>query len=610
MNNPDNPDNPVNSEKPVNPLNALFKRSGSANPANPANPSPAPTRSELYGTGLTKRVGEKAARDIEFTQTHGSESKIPSIDELDDIVETELPKTLVDPTLRPDEYQQAAIDGLVNQQFGVLIGAAGTGKTTAMKWLIARLLEQHPEMNIAFCAFTGRATQQMKRALPREYHRQCDTIHGLLEYAPVIEEFTNEFGNLDQRRVFQPHRTEANPLTQNCIIVDEAGMVVLELWNNLMRACKEDTRIYLLGDINQLPPPMGRSVLGFAMQAWPAYELARNHRTEEDAIIDGAWEILHGRMPQSIDGRVALVRVDDGSSKSFLQTCAAVQKLHQAGKYHPLRDALIVPQNVGPLGQEHLNERLTPYFNPTHYNEHKMPINPRTIITAGYTHVSYAVGDKIMVTQNDREQGLTNGMIGVIEAIIPNEKFKGEAVGDQAGAHLADDHDVSFDDIDSALSEIQQDEDTQDDREKQASHILRVRFQNIEMPIEFASAGAVNSLKHAYAFTCHKAQGGEYPVVVILCHAANWRMLTREWLYTAWTRAQEKVILLYNSRGLQMALSRQTIKGRTLREKAQSFIDLQNRSNMGDTSVKVPLLPAPVEFKVDAYGNERAEATA
>jgi exodeoxyribonuclease V alpha subunit len=387
-----------------------------------------------------------------------------------------------------------------------------------------------------------------------------------------------------------PHRTALQPLTQKVIIVDEAGMVPLDLWNNLLAATPANTRIYLLGDIYQLPPVHGRSVLGFAMLKWPTYELDRIHRTDNDAITQGAWDIMNGKMPESANGSVALKRLDDGSLKAYQQILATIQHLSKAGIFHPLRDGLIVPQNRDQLGQETLNERLCAFFNPPREKE-GIVINPRTIITAGYTHVSFAVGDKVMVTQNDRTQGLTNGMVGVIESIVPNAQFKGESVGDMAMAHLQSGIELDLDAIDDLLDNGEAEEEIENLRERQASHIATIKFQNTETPIEFTTAGAINTLKHAYAFTCHKSQGGEYPVVAIVVHSANLRMLTREWLYTAWTRTQDKVLLLYNRRGIQQALNRQVIVGKTLKEKAKKFIEITEKQNMGDEGAKVPNLP-------------------
>lgn len=555
-------------------------------------------RSKLWGTGLTKKDAQRTERATEKVGKQTSKlDEIPSGRELNGIIEVELPTTLVPDDLQLDPSQQQAVDGLLNEQYGCLIGAAGTGKTTTIKYLVHRILREIKDPEIAFCSFTGRAVQQIKRALPLEYHSHCDTIHGLLEYAPESIEYDDpDTGELKTKKIFRPRRTEYNPLSQNIIIVDEGGMTPIDLWNNLMRACRPGTRVYLIGDINQLPPVQGRSVLGFAMLKWKTFELNRIHRTDEDAITNGAWNILNGKMPESVDGKIVLKRVSDSSVDCFKETIATIQKLSEIGVFNPLRDGLIVPQNVGNLGQEFINERLCPFFNPPRKREN-IVLNPRTIVTAGYNHISFAVGDKIMVTENDRERGLTNGMTGVIEELIPNPDFRGEIIGDMAAASLAHDYELDLDGMDAALSDARSEEEqTESEREKQASHIMRVMFQNIDEPIEFSTAGAINSLKHAYAFTCHKSQGGEYPVVVILVHSANLKMLAREWLYTAWTRAQQKIILLYNSRGIQQSLRRQHIKGKTLEEKAKAFIKLNEKKLTLDERKKMPILPEPQTY--------------
>lgn len=560
-------------------------------------------RGILYGSGIRTRAVDSAIREFDKSQQTGHHlGVVPNGETLDELMHFSEVESLVDPNIKLDPSQTAAVQGLLHQQFGCIIGKAGTGKTTTTKFLVHEILQEFErtgrDLDIAFCAFTGRAVQQIKRALPREFHGRCDTIHGLLEYAPEDVEVIDTDGNLDVRRRFIPHRTANMPLSQNVIIMDETGMTPIDLWNNLMAACKPDTRIYLLGDIYQLPPVHGRSVLGFAMLQWPTFELDRIHRTDNDAITQGAWDIMNGKMPSAAPGSVALKRISDGSTTAYREILATVQHLTQQDVFHPLRDGLIVPQNREQLGQETLNERLCSYFNPPRKLE-GITVNPRTIITAGYTHVSYAIGDKVMVTQNNREQGLTNGMVGVIESIVPNPRFRGESVGDMAMAHMDADAEFDFTQLGDALGGLDNPDDpeeTADIRERQASHIITVKFQNVDELIDFSAAGSINSLIHAYAFTCHKSQGGEYPVVLIVVHSANLRMLTREWLYTAWTRAKEKVILLYNSRGIQQALNRQEIRGKTLAEKAEAFIKIQSRQAMGDESAKTPILPDACEL--------------
>lgn len=555
----------------------------------------------LNGTGFTKKVAaltqtdDKRANVAPAPQATLALTPVASV--VSDIVHAAtldlshliLPTTLTgDITLDPS--QQAAVDGLVAQRYGCIIGAAGTGKTTTVKAIVSRLLATVSDLTITFVAFTGRAVQQIKRALPSEMQEYCDTIHGLLEYAPEPEERDDGKGGYKIVRVFKPRRTEFNPLTQNVIIVDEGGMVPPYLWNNIFKALARGARVYLLGDINQLPPVQGRSVLGFAMLSWPTFELARIHRTGEDDIVTGAWDILHGKMPKA-SGCAALLRVSTNSIEANQHLRAAVQKLHKSGQFDPMQDAIIVPQNVGTIGQEELNRALTPYFNPPQ-RVNGVIVNPRTIVTAGSTHRAFATGDKIMVTQNDREQGLTNGMIGIIVSITVNANYKGETIGALTAADLQDSGDFSLDGM-HEMNVNGESEEEIGERDRQASHIVTIRFQNVDDDIEFSTAGAINTLKHAYAFTCHKAQGGEYRNVVILVHSANSTMLCREWLYTAWTRAKERVILVYNPRGIEQSLNNQRITGNNLAEKAAKFNELQARNADDPSGVKIPYLPAP-----------------
>ena len=102
----------------------------------------------------------------------------------------------------------------------------------------------------------------------------------------------------------------------------------------------------------------------------------------------------------------------------------------------------------------------------------------------------------------------------------------------------------------------------------------------------FSTLSEVGSLQIAYAVTCHKMQGGEAPLVVIICHDSHKRMLTREWLYTAITRAQSKCVLLYTEQGLKNALVNRSVKGKTLEEKIQSFNKLQTPGMLG-SAVKI-----------------------
>ena len=112
--------------------------------------------------------------------------------------------------------------------------------------------------------------------------------------------------------------------------------------------------------------------------------------------------------------------------------------------------------------------------------------------------------------------------------------------------------------------------------ERQASHCVEILFQTAHGPesVILQTAGDFAAVMLAYACTCHKMQGSEARKVIVVAHSAQTRVLSREWLYTAATRAQNKLIILYNKRGLNKALNRQEIQGQTIAQKSEFFARL------------------------------------
>jgi hypothetical protein len=327
------------------------------------------------------------------------------------------------------------------------------------------------------------------------------------------------------------------------------------------------------------------------MLKWPTFTLEELHRNA-GVIAKMAHRVLQGQKPLTDHETKKFIvqKIGDGSIQARKSVLMAIQSLHKQGIFDPMTDALIVPQNISAIGQIELNQQLVNYFNPMKKDADGEIVNPRIIITAGYIHAVFAAGDKVMLLANDNQKSLTNGMIGVVESITPNGSFKGECVGNSMDLGSTDTFDLK--DLAAELMDTIADEAEQEDGERAASHIMTVKFQNRDDEVIFETAGAFKKISHAYAFTCHKAQGGEYPNVVILAHAVNLRMLSREWLYTAITRAQKRVILLCNHRGLTHAVNNQKIKGKTIAEKAQQFLKLQDA-----TDTKMPDLPEPEEIR-------------
>lgn len=617
---------------------------------------PPATRQVRFGVSLPTIPAEPIV-DVEFESpndirdydsTGVSGPVLPSSDES---VENRKLTKLVADDFPFDESQLRAVSELVLNQYGCITGAAGTGKTTTLKKLVDELLttlkkevdmstyfkqsqaEDEPDPgadpdedyevtrrfvpSVCLSTFTGKASQMIKKNFPRDWHGNIMTIHRMLAYKPEYLEDLNDSGQMTKKRIFVPTYGADYKLPWDIVIIDEAGMVSVDLWMKIYDALTQGCRVYMVGDINQLPPVHGRSIFGFAMGIWPSFELTTIHRQAgaNNSIVDNAWRILQGKTPifdtpkelswltnkdtiaslnwmvQNKDWKSGGFIIPDDPREASIRIRQAL-KLLQGKFYDEIRDTVITAINGHDgsqgrlLGQIPMNQDLALKLNQ----------NPdRFIIDAGRARQNFAVGDKLMATKNDHEQGITNGMTGICEAIEWNPQYSGDHYRfgkvDDVAKYLAEggqddeEEDFTLDSLDDLANEyaekIKGKEAGKEKAERgPASHIVTVRFGDGDhaFSIAFATLSEVESLSMAYVVTCHKMQGGESPHVFTILHTAHkgLALISREWLYTGWTRASEKSILLYTPYALRTALNRQKITGSTLREKVKSFQKIQN----------------------------------
>lgn len=547
----------------------------------------------------------------------------------------------------PDETQKSAYQGLAQQEMGCMIGAAGTGKTTMTRFLLNTLIHgdiasgieplrlSAVDLNsytgredsergklevpsIAFAAFTGQATQVLKKNMPRAWRRNCMTIHSLLGYAPI--EYQKEDGKMGVR--FEPTFTEHNKFNWDVIVIEEASMVNVDLWHQVRAAAKDSCRFYFIGDLNQLPPPIGETVLGFALARLPVFELTTIYRQKDEAanrIIDTAHHVLNNR-PLEFDEmsnpnwRVLGMKLDNVADKAHSQICALAKGLStkkvsaevdptRPAIYDPWRDRILTPMNGGnpdspasTLGQIPLNESLSRIFS----NDAE-----RYVISYKKGVKKFSVGYRVMATKNeppDRLDRVTNGLTGVITGIEVNPNWIGDPgmVGleshvDEYRRHKlaiaigAEKEDYGFDPVDDDMDFSIDPNAKEDERQSgPASHIVEVKFDN-GATRKYTLNSQIEQLQIAYASTTHKAQGAEMPTVIIVVHHLQRRMLCRENLYTAVTRAKERVIILYTDFGLRLALATQRIYGKTLKEKIQRYIELSGEGSSRFKTMNVRL---------------------
>ena len=219
--------------------------------------------------------------------------------------------------------QQAFVDLLCKEKDCVLIGAAGTGKTTCTGAAIKALLKEEliPNLQVStkslsagtpgilVCSFTRKAVNNIRRALPEELKANALTLHKVLEFGPVFyDQWNEEKKEVVRTMRFEPFRTKTNPLPESLLlaIFEESSMIGTDLYKLWKDATPHFPQEVFIGDIQQLPPVFGSAILGFKMALLPVVELTEVYRQALDSpIISLAHAILSGD-PYKFDKTITL----------------------------------------------------------------------------------------------------------------------------------------------------------------------------------------------------------------------------------------------------------------------------------------------------------------
>ncbi|MBH0065144.1 exodeoxyribonuclease V subunit alpha [Psychrobacter sp. SZ93C1] len=449
------------------------------------------------------------------------------------------------------EHQVKAINVANNNAFSIITGGPGTGKTYTVAQLVIALQQatesgvpgaEHirfstDSASLALAAPTGKAAQRMQESLQAALDaanvelqlQEAKTIHRLLGIG----------------RTGRPRYNADNPLGEDIIIVDEASMLGVELANYLVSAVKPGARLILLGDANQLAAVDAGAVLADLcriplLQSIHA-ELTESRRFSADSGIgklasqinkaevdtQAIWKLLKQDKALSFQyvNTLQAESILDNKEKNSLSNKDMLSKIAQ--NYHSYVNKIqnllknpigkSMPESVkntvsllmetfnqfrvlsaghnGEWGDHYINNYLTQW----HLAKLKLPLGQNT-----WFH-----GRPVMVLQNNYELGLFNGDIGFC---------------------------------------LQ----TSDDRSR-----LEVFFENKTQGI------AVNLLNEeviatAYAMTIHKSQGSEFDHVAITFDNSHARLLSKELIYTAVTRAKKQVTIYSTKHALEKAVQTPT----------------------------------------------------
>ncbi len=302
-------------------------------------------------------------------------------------------------------------------------------------------------------------------------------------------------------------RNAENQLEADCVVVDEVSMLDVELGARLVEAVPPGCRLVLVGDADQLPSVGPGDVLADLITSGvvDVIYLQRIYRQGKGSLIaENAHRINRGQMPvygspHRLSDFYFAVRSDVGEAATTAVEMAA-ERIPKRFGLDPLTDIqVLAPMHRGEAGVSRLNERLQEILAP--------PGGPEvTVGSRVFRH-----GDKVMQLRNNYELDVFNGDVGRIVSLDVEER---ELTVDFSGRAI-----------------VYQSEDLED-------------------------------LNVAYACTIHKAQGSEYPAVVVVLHDQHHLMLQRNLLYTAVTRGRRLVVLVGSKRALSRAVRTESVRQR------------------------------------------------
>lgn len=522
---------------------------------------------------------------------------------------------LFDKELNPE--QELAVKLALSGDSFVLTGAAGTGKTTTMRAVFTALSHMgkltvlgspHKYLNTngfnaSICAYTRRATNNIKNNLPDDLKPNAITIHKLLAYAPVEEPGYNKFGELTLKRVFRPGYYSEHKLPSNLtlIVLEEASMISVELYKQIEDALINPGRVQFifLGDINQLGPIAGDAILGFKLIDLPCVNLHRVYRQAlESPIIRLAHRILSGKIIKDTElsewddiGRLKLGLLPD-SIKDPEDAWVAITGIHStndnprglkakflSGEWDPSQDAVILPFRKTSMGVDHFSKALATMIDSTIPEEERPTVHE---IITGKGNQYLSEGDLVLY---EKERY-------TIAKIVLNGNYSGnkqprkglfDRFGNEIG--MVESEEEQYKSAEEALAAMakQWEAITEgEETKREASHrvTLRPEFAELdEESIELSTSGALNKIAFAYAITGHESQGLEFRrVYTFITYATLTNFVTREWLYTVVTRAKE-YLSVHGCQGVfNKGIIRQQIPGSTLSAKRAYFVRKKARS--------------------------------
>lgn len=393
----------------------------------------------------------------------------------------------------------------VMRRNGKIMITGNCGKSSTVKPVIEIL--QHYNKTIAQTALSGRAASILTEYTGLE----GKTIHRLLGLVPSDEEEGSTI------------QANGSQLEEDVVILDESSMVGEDLFIKLVSSLKTGSRLIMLGDVHQLPPISIGNLLGDCMGSGyiPVTALTIIHRQAlKSGIISQSTKVREGTSLVKNDFEGTEIR---GELQDFKLECHENAMLVHSGvldEFKRLLDEEVSPKDIQVLvpvrtkginSCRFFNEKIQELLNPN-------GINYSIDIKDGLSSykVNYRKGDKVMITKNDYNAKKTNGRATAI--------FNGNM---------------------GYITEIN-------------SYEMQIKLDSgVEVVIPKSKWWDIT---HAWAVTTHKGQGSQFPYVLIGLDSSAYTMLSKEWVYTAITRARKFCYLATQPKALNTATRTSEVK--------------------------------------------------